>query len=83
MLTCIRKAFDLIRIHKGESCRIWPLYRTKDPRVYEMLQKADAIGVFQVESRAQMSMLPRFEARFYDLVIRESPSLRPSPIQAA
>jgi error-prone DNA polymerase len=80
MLTCIRKAFDLIRIHKGESFDLATVKR-EDPRVYEMLQKADAIGVFQVESRAQMSMLPRLKpANFYDLVI-EVAIVRPGPIQ--
>ncbi len=80
MLTCIRKAFDLIRIHKGESFDLATVKR-EDPRVYEMLQKADAIGVFQVESRAQMSMLPRLQPKeFYDLVI-EVAIVRPGPIQ--
>ncbi|MBZ0262952.1 MAG: error-prone DNA polymerase [Hyphomicrobiales bacterium] len=80
MLTCIRKAFDLIRIHKGESYDLATVKR-EDPRVYDMLQKADAIGVFQVESRAQMSMLPRLQPReFYDLVI-EVAIVRPGPIQ--
>ncbi len=80
MLTCIRKAFDLIRIHKGESYDLATVKR-EDPRVYDMLQKADAIGVFQVESRAQMSMLPRLKPKeFYDLVI-EVAIVRPGPIQ--
>ncbi|MDP1701866.1 MAG: error-prone DNA polymerase [Aestuariivirga sp.] len=80
MLTCIRKAFDLIRIHKGESYELATVKR-EDPRVYDMLQKADAIGVFQVESRAQMSMLPRLKPKeFYDLVI-EVAIVRPGPIQ--
>ncbi len=80
MLTCIRKAFDLIRIHKGESYDLATVKR-EDPRVYDMLQKADAIGVFQVESRAQMSMLPRLQPKeFYDLVI-EVAIVRPGPIQ--
>ena len=80
MLTCIRKAFDLIRIHEGKSLDLASVER-EDPRVYEMLQKADAIGVFQVESRAQLNMLPRLKpARFYDLVI-EVAIVRPGPIQ--
>ena len=80
MLTCIRKAFDLIRIHKGKSYDLATVKR-EDPGVYEMLQKADAIGVFQVESRAQMSMLPRLKPEeFYDLVI-EVAIVRPGPIQ--
>ena len=52
MLTCIRKAFDLIRVHEGKPYDLASVPR-EDPAVYEMLQKADAIGVFQVESRAQ------------------------------
>ena len=80
MLTCIRKAFDLIRIHEGKSLDLASVER-EDPRVYEMLQKADAIGVFQVESRAQLNMLPRLKpAKFYDLVI-EVAIVRPGPIQ--
>ena len=80
MLTCIRKAFDLIRIHEGKSCDLASVER-EDPAVYEMLQRADAIGVFQVESRAQMNMLPRMKPKeFYDLVI-EVAIIRPGPIQ--
>ena len=80
MLTCIRKAFDLIRIHEGKSYDLASVPR-EDPVVYEMLQKADAIGVFQVESRAQMSMLPRLKPDcFYDLVV-EVAIVRPGPIQ--
>lgn len=80
MLTCIRKAFDLIRLHDDEH---WELATipTKVDAVYEMLCKAEAIGVFQVESRAQMNMLPRLKPRkFYDLVI-EVAIVRPGPIQ--
>ncbi len=80
MLTCIRKAFDLIRIHGGKTYELATVPR-EDAAVYEMLQKADAIGVFQVESRAQMNMLPRLKpAEFYDLVI-EVAIVRPGPIQ--
>ena len=80
ILTCIRKAFDLIRAHEGKSFDLATVPR-EDPAVYEMLQKADAIGVFQVESRAQMNMLPRLKpAVFYDLVI-EVAIVRPGPIQ--
>jgi error-prone DNA polymerase len=80
MLTCIRKAFDLIRVHEGPDFDLANLPR-EDPEVYAMLQKADAIGVFQVESRAQMSMLPRLKPKeFYDLVI-EVAIVRPGPIQ--
>ena len=80
MLTCIRKAFDLIRDHEGKTCDLATVPR-EDPAVYDMLCKADAIGVFQVESRAQMNMLPRLRPRkFYDLVI-EVAIVRPGPIQ--
>ena len=80
MLTCIRKAFDLIRAHEGKSYDLATVPR-EDPAVYAMLQKADAIGVFQVESRAQLNMLPRMKPKeFYDLVI-EVAIVRPGPIQ--
>ncbi len=80
MLTCIRKAFDLIRLHEGKNFDLVNVPR-EDPAVYDMLCKADAIGVFQVESRAQMNMLPRLRPRcFYDLVI-EVAIVRPGPIQ--
>ncbi len=80
MLTCIRKAFDLIRIHEGRGYDLATVPR-EDPAVYDMLCRADAIGVFQVESRAQMNMLPRLAPRrFYDLVI-EVAIVRPGPIQ--
>ncbi len=80
MLTCIRKCFDLIRAHYGHD---WTLATVpqEDPRVYTMLCKGDSIGVFQVESRAQINMLPRLRPRtFYDLVI-EVAIVRPGPIQ--
>ena len=80
MLTCIRKAFDLVRVHEGRNCELATVPR-EDPAVYDMLCKADAIGVFQVESRAQMNMLPRLRPRkFYDLVV-EVAIVRPGPIQ--
>ncbi|HEY5239772.1 MAG TPA: error-prone DNA polymerase [Rhizomicrobium sp.] len=80
MLTCIRKAFDLIREHNGLSYDLANVPR-EDAAVYEMLCRADAIGVFQVESRAQMNMLPRLRPeKFYDLVI-EVAIVRPGPIQ--
>jgi len=80
MLTCIRKAFDLIRRHEGKDLDLVNVPR-EDPAVYDMLCRADAIGVFQVESRAQMNMLPRLRPRcFYDLVI-EVAIVRPGPIQ--
>jgi error-prone DNA polymerase len=80
MLSCIRRAFDLIRRHHGETFTLASVPRD-DPAVYDMLCRADSIGVFQVESRAQMNMLPRLKPRcFYDLVI-EVAIVRPGPIQ--
>jgi error-prone DNA polymerase len=80
MLTCIRKAFDLMREFEGVDFDLATV-PSEVPAVYDMLCKADAIGVFQVESRAQMSMLPRLKPReFYDLVI-EVAIVRPGPIQ--
>ncbi|MEI9990781.1 MAG: error-prone DNA polymerase [Rhizomicrobium sp.] len=80
MLTCIRKAFDLFSRHEKKSFDLATVPR-EDPAVYDMLCKADAIGVFQVESRAQMNMLPRLRPRtFYDLVV-EVAIVRPGPIQ--
>jgi len=80
MLSCIHRAFDLIAAHDGERYTIASLPKER-PEVYEMLCHADSIGVFQVESRAQMSMLPRLKPRkFFDLVI-EVAIVRPGPIQ--
>ncbi|MEM7668901.1 MAG: OB-fold nucleic acid binding domain-containing protein, partial [Pseudomonadota bacterium] len=80
MLTCIRKAFDLIRLHGGPDYTLATL-PPEDPEVYDMLCVADSLGVFQVESRAQMNFLPRMRPRsFYDLVI-EVAIVRPGPIQ--
>ena len=80
MLTCIRKAFDLIERHHGVAMTLAKVPR-EDDAVYDMLCRADSIGVFQVESRAQMNMLPRLRPRtFYDLVI-EVAIVRPGPIQ--
>ncbi|MEO0683082.1 MAG: error-prone DNA polymerase, partial [Pseudomonadota bacterium] len=80
MLTCIRKAFDLIAEHGGTRYGLATL-PPEDPAVYDMLCEADSIGVFQVESRAQMNFLPRMRPRcFYDLVI-EVAIVRPGPIQ--
>ena len=80
MLTCIRKGFALIKQHYGREFALGTVPRD-DPEVYDMLCKADSIGVFQVESRAQMNMLPRLKPRqFYDLVI-EVAIVRPGPIQ--
>lgn len=80
MLSCIRKAFAMLALYRGE---VWDLATIPegDEAVYDMLCKADSLGVFQVESRAQMTMLPRLKPRcFYDLVI-EVAIVRPGPIQ--
>jgi len=80
MLSCIAKAFALLKSHYGLDTTLATL-PAEDEAVYAMLQKADAIGVFQVESRAQMSMLPRLKPKeFKDLVI-EVAIVRPGPIQ--
>ncbi len=80
MLTCIRKGFDLIRSHYGVSHDLASI-PGKDSVVYDMLCQGDSVGVFQVESRAQMAFLPRMKPRdFYDLVI-EVAIVRPGPIQ--
>ncbi|MEM8629849.1 MAG: error-prone DNA polymerase [Pseudomonadota bacterium] len=80
MLSCIRKAFDLIRSHHQTDYALATL-PPEDPAVYDMLCDADSLGVFQVESRAQMNFLPRMRPRsFYDLVI-EVAIIRPGPIQ--
>ncbi len=80
MLTCIRKAFDLAKKHHGRDFTLANIPQD-DPAVYEMISHADTIGVFQIESRAQMSMLPRLRPHcFYDLVI-EVAIVRPGPIQ--
>ena len=80
MLTCIRKAFELIREWKGVSYTLASLPQ-EDPRIYAQLSQGDTVGLFQVESRAQMSFLPRMRPQcFYDLVI-EVAIIRPGPIQ--
>lgn len=80
MLTCIRKAFDLAKKHYGLDLTLANIPQD-DPAVYDMICKADTIGVFQIESRAQQTMLPRLRPRnFYDLVI-EVAIVRPGPIQ--
>ncbi len=80
MLTCIRKAFDLSKQHYDLDLTLANVPQD-DPAVYEMICHADTIGVFQIESRAQQSMLPRLNPRyFYDLVI-EVAIVRPGPIQ--
>ena len=80
MLTMIRKAFDMVEQHYGQKLTLANVPQD-DPKVYEMICHADTIGVFQIESRAQMSMLPRLKPKcFYDLVI-EVAIVRPGPIQ--
>ena len=80
MLSCLRRGLDLLQQRYGKSYSLATLPQD-DPAVYEMLSRADSVGVFQVESRAQMSMLPRLKPRcFYDLVI-EVAIVRPGPIQ--
>jgi error-prone DNA polymerase len=80
MLTCIRKALEMVNGRRGEPVQLHTV-PAEDPDVYDMICAADTVGVFQIESRAQMSMLPRLRPRcFYDLVI-EVAIVRPGPIQ--
>ncbi len=80
MLSALHYAIDLLAEHKGITVDLAKL-DLSEPAVYEMLQKADSVGVFQVESRAQMATLPRLKPReFYDLVV-EVALIRPGPIQ--
>jgi error-prone DNA polymerase len=80
MLTCMSKAFDLIREHKDDDLDLAKI-RQEDAATYAMIRKADTLGTFQIESRAQMSMLPRLKPRtFYDLVVQVA-IVRPGPIQ--
>ncbi|WP_239806832.1 error-prone DNA polymerase [Croceicoccus hydrothermalis] len=80
MLTCIRKCLDLVGDHHGRRMTLATVPR-EDAETYAMLRKGDSLGVFQVESRAQMNMLPRLRPReFYDLVIQVA-IVRPGPIQ--
>ena len=81
MLTCIQKSIALLEQHYGIKKELYQLAYDDDDAVYDMLCKADSVGVFQVESRAQMTMLPRLQPRsYYDLVI-EVAIVRPGPIQ--
>jgi error-prone DNA polymerase len=80
MLTCVQKAFDLIADHRGQRYDMATVPQ-EDPATYAMCRRADTGGTFQIESRAQMSMLPRLKPRtFYDLVIQVA-IVRPGPIQ--
>ncbi|WP_225540341.1 error-prone DNA polymerase [Xanthomonas sp. XNM01] len=81
MLTCIRKALELVERHRGFRPDIARLPKEDEASTYAMMQIADTVGVFQIESRAQMSMLPRLKPRvFYDLVVQVA-IVRPGPIQ--
>ena len=81
MLGCMRRAFDLLNEYKGGSYNTIADIPTEDPETYRMIQRADTIGVFQIESRAQMSMLPRLKPKeLYDLTIQVA-IVRPGPIQ--
>ncbi len=82
MLGCMRRGFDLLRAHKGVDLRLdSPTLQENDTKTFDMICKADTLGTFQVESRAQMSMLPRMRPEnFYDLAIQVA-IVRPGPIQ--
>ena len=80
MMSCMKRAFDLLAEHKGVDIDIATI-PAEDPKTYAMIRRADTLGTFQIESRAQMAMLPRIKPRtFYDLVI-EVAIVRPGPIQ--
>ncbi|QNQ89696.1 error-prone DNA polymerase [Corynebacterium poyangense] len=80
MLSALHAMIDLVARHRGQKINLWEIDLTEEP-VYEMLCRADAIGVFQVESRAQLATLPRLQPRtFFDLVV-EVALIRPGPIQ--
>jgi error-prone DNA polymerase len=80
MLSCMKRGFNLLKEHKGIELDLATI-PAEDPRTYAMIRKADTLGTFQIESRAQMAMLPRMKPRtFYDLVI-EVAIVRPGPIQ--
>src|SRR5262249_48343539 len=80
MLTCLRKCFDLVEQHRNKKLDIATI-DPDDKKTYAMIQRADTIGIFQIESRAQMPMLPRLKPEnYYDLVIQIA-IVRPGPIQ--
>ncbi|WCM27342.1 error-prone DNA polymerase [Sphingomonas sp. QA11] len=80
MLTCMKRGLDLLADHKGVHLDLSTI-PAEDPRTYAMIRKADTLGTFQIESRAQMSMLPRLKPRtYYDLVVQVA-IVRPGPIQ--
>ncbi len=81
MLTCVHKCLDLLRKHRGRDFPTLAALPQDDAATYAMIRRADTVGVFQIESRAQMAMLPRLRPReFYDLVIQVA-IVRPGPIQ--
>ena len=80
MLGCMRRAFELLERHRRVSLDIATI-PPEDPKTYAMIRRADTLGTFQIESRAQMSMLPRLKpTTFYDLVVQVA-IVRPGPIQ--
>ena len=80
MLGCLRRAFEMLQDHRGVSLDIATI-PAEDPKTYAMIRKADTLGTFQIESRAQMAMLPRLKpTTFYDLVVQVA-IVRPGPIQ--
>ncbi|WP_306224534.1 error-prone DNA polymerase [Bosea beijingensis] len=80
MLTCMKRGLDMLADHKGVALDLASI-PPEDPRTYAMIRKADTLGTFQIESRAQMSMLPRLKPRtYYDLVVQVA-IVRPGPIQ--
>ncbi|SCB37508.1 error-prone DNA polymerase [Rhizobium hainanense] len=80
MLTCMQKAFDLVKAHKDDDLDLATI-KQEDAATYAMIRRADTLGTFQIESRAQMAMLPRMKPRtFYDLVVQVA-IVRPGPIQ--
>jgi error-prone DNA polymerase len=82
MLTAIRRCIDLVALRRGAPFTRYDI-PTEDDATFAMIRKADTVGVFQIESRAQMSMLPRLKPKvFYDLVV-EVAIVRPGPIRAA
>ncbi|TLZ48124.1 MAG: DNA polymerase III subunit alpha [Gammaproteobacteria bacterium] len=80
MLTALKRAFTLVNDYRGTRHALGQL-PAEDPKVYDMISRADTIGVFQIESRAQMSMLPRLKPRCYDDLVIEVAIVRPGPIQ--
>ena len=80
MLSCMKRGLDMLADHKGIHLDLAAI-PAEDPRTYAMIRRADTLGTFQIESRAQMSMLPRLKPRtFYDLVVQVA-IVRPGPIQ--